>query len=290
MRPRTVFVTLLGVLAIAASCNSGAQHRTVRSSEVLSHFAADTMPATTSRYSVVTSVAQNEGEFVTFSRMRGIYDFERGEASVEMRIEVPVKGYWDRPFTWRWVYDQTGIYMSLPKELGLDPPPGKTWVKAGTEDLQKLTSGTFDFSALLRGNPAQDVRFLLRRADRIEDLGTEEVRGAKAHRYRMNVHLEDLVNDLRKLRTRVGGTAGRFYERLIKQLGGGNPLLTDVWIDEGGRIRRQMDTVETTVSTDDGPVDVKYRQVYEYFDYGTPLSVRPPPASKTADAKELEKR
>ena len=86
----------------------------------------------------------------------------------------------------------------------------------------------------------------------------------------------------------------RAYEKMEKQLGT-TKLLVEVWLDEEGRVRRLKTTTplpEEAASGGDAQgggrmtVVYEYSVVYEYYDFGAPVRVSPPPAGQTADVTD----
>ena len=103
--------------------------------------------------------------------------------------------------------------------------------------------------------------------------------------------------DLRKVRSALQeGTSGlskqsqKFFEGLIEQVGGGRPMDVDVWIDSLGRVVRETVEFERPISTKKRKMEARLRQTYDWYGYGAPISVTPPPESVTVDISELAKR
>ena len=80
----------------------------------------------------------------------------------------------------------------------------------------------------------------------------------------------------------------RAYEKIEKQLGT-TKLLVEVWLDEEGRVRRLKTTTplpEEAASGGDAQGGGRMTVVYEYYDFGAPVRVSPPPAGQTADVTD----
>ena len=65
---------------------------------------------------------------------------------------------------------------------------------------------------------------------------------------------------------------------------------TEVWIDEQGRVRRYEMTMAMPLpegTPQDGQGDPSMTMTAEYYDFGTPVNVEPPPKDKTIPFEEL---
>jgi hypothetical protein len=130
--------------------------------------------------------------------------------------------------------------------------------------------GAFD-----RTDPAQALAYL-EAADDVEEIGTEEVRGAETTHYRLTV-------DLRK--AAEGSPEYRAVIEQSLQAGGTAEVPTEVWVDEDGRVRR-VRMVYADVPTPDGEAaDVTVTT--ELYDFGADVDVEPPPRDQVLNMDQI---
>jgi hypothetical protein len=283
MRPQKV--GLLSLIAAIVGSGCGRQGHTVPASEVLSRI-RNTTALASARYSVAASVASETttgGRFLPVYHGGGIFDFIHGEVSIDLSVVRP------RPSDVRFILDVDGYWRSTEEDRRL--PAGKKWIRLRPKDVQKIG---LDMYWYVRGDPTQELKFLLHQTPRLQDLGSEDVHGVDVDRYRMTVTTGQIDSGLQ-----AGGTdlthMGKIYFRaLIKYLGMRKLVHIDVWVDAGGRVIRAATTVtRKTLFPDDpsieGPIDVTQRQVFDYFDYDK-YWVMPPARQTVADPSELPKR
>lgn len=242
--------------------------------------------STGSHFSMVTSASAEEtrGRFVTVLEGQGIFDFKRGEAAMDLRSAES-----NYLFDMKFVFDETGIYWFAPSFLDRELPPGKEWIKIGASALRKATGGAFDVDSYLRGDPGQDLKFLLPFATSVRHVDNELVRRVRARHYKMTVDMKKMRSALGEGTSELSELSRTFYEGLLEQLGGAKPMDVDVWIDSEGRVVRETVEIERRISTKEGKVEATLRQTYDWFGYDASITVTPPPASVTVDISELGK-
>jgi len=156
------------------------------------------------------------------------------------------------------VYDGRVLYMAAP---GAAAGPERRWVAVDLgEDGRLGQFGGFD-----RTDPAQALAYL-QVADEVEEVGTEEVRGAQTTQYRVIV-------DLREAAERSSE-----YRAVIEQsleAGGAAEVPADVWVDGDGRVRRVRMVYENVPTAEGAPADVTVTT--ELYDFGADVNVEPPP-------------
>jgi hypothetical protein len=168
--------------------------------------------------------------FVTLYRGGGLLDYVRGEVSADLRFEGP------EPSNLRFVIDINGFYMSGSAKLAVRLPPHGKWLRLEPKDLLKLN---FHANYFVRGDPAQEFRFLARQARRIQDFGPQEVRGADAHHYRLTIDMPKLTSALREQPTELSGISREYYTEVIGEIIGLRTLIKDVWLDDTGMVIRE---------------------------------------------------
>ncbi|MFC5202307.1 MULTISPECIES: hypothetical protein [Streptomyces] len=154
---------------------------------------------------------------------------------------------------------------------------GKHWIRYGYDDLAKLGGGS---GALLKdqmqnSSPNQSVKLLLASGD-VKKVGEEKVRGKQTTHYAGTVDVSDLAARSSHL------SAGQLAD-LKKQFtqAGITTEDVDIWVDGD-------DLLVKAVSKGDLSTGTMSSTTY-YTDYGVKVSSQAPPASDTADFKDLLK-
>jgi hypothetical protein len=182
------------------------------------------------------------------------------------------------------VVDGFVMYMRSPL-LSRAVGTGKQWLKFDLNELSERQGiNLTELSRLSQGDPSEALNWLRAAGDDVEEVGTEEVRGAETTHYRATIDLrrvDDLVPSRQREATR------RSIESMI-ELTGQTEIPTEVWIDADGRVRRYRYTqrfpaagtgaiVEPTITT-------------EFFDFGVEVDAEPPPRGEVTDVVELIER
>jgi hypothetical protein len=162
-------------------------------------------------------------------------------------------------------------------EVVQELPNGKHWVRIDTRQLEG------DLASSGRGaqqKPTSVLATLRGVSKKAEVVGVEEVRGAPATHYRATTDPKKVLERLPKnSRKRVG--------KIQRQLYGDRPLPIGVWIDDQGRVVRaqlQLNLANLPNAKAAGKTGTE-RVTSEYFEFGAPLYVYPPPKSETVDSK-----
>jgi hypothetical protein len=154
---------------------------------------------------------------------------------------------------------------------------GKHWIKYAYDDLAKLAggSGAFLKDQMQNNSPNQSVKLLLASGD-VKKVGDETVRGEKTTHYAGTVDVSDLaaksshltasqLADLKKQFTQAGITTED----------------VDIWVDGKDLLVKAVSKGEMSSGT--------MSSTTYYSDYGVKVSAVAPPASDTADFKDLLK-
>ena len=180
------------------------------------------------------------------------------------------------------------MYVRFPGELADGMLGGKPWAKM---DLDEVSREQFGASlSEMQGvslSPEQQLGYLRGVSDSVEKLGEGPVRGTPTTHYRATVDLEEAAAEEKDAAVRQA------YERMREQIGA-SELPMEVWLDGEDRVRR-IKTVTpvpeepTTGGASDGKAggQGKMTMVYEYYDFGAPVRVSPPPAGQTADITDM---
>jgi hypothetical protein len=182
-------------------------------------------------------------------------------------------------------FDRRFFYMRFPLlESELD---GKSWLRF---DLQRVAAAAGIDPALVRaeqqqgGDPTSTLRYLRAVSDQVEEVGTDRVRGVKSTHYRATVELRkypELVPAAEREQAR------RSIERVI-ELSGDDEMATEIWVGEDKMIRRVAWTQSMKVQVTGQVVDASFTA--DYYDFGTRVSVEPPPEDEVKDVTEAVAR
>lgn len=215
-------------------------------------------------------------------RMSGVMDLARdvGEFDTEMpplegRIEARQIG--------------ANVYQKFPEQMRAQTlPPGKVWVRTNADEMMRQQYGVT--AAQMQGDAPSDLasgqlEYLRGVSESVEKVGEEMVRGFRTTRYRATMDLEESL-------TGESPEAREAYEKLRATIRT-DTLPVEVWLDEEGRVRRYdmnvpMRLPEKTAAQ--GSAEANVRMVSEYYDFGVPVRVVPPPAEQTIGLDELVTR
>jgi hypothetical protein len=159
------------------------------------------------------------------------------------------------------------LYMrsSIFSQLGL--PPDKQWVKLDLGQLGQQRG--LDLSSLANTSPTPaSALSYLRGSSKVEEVGSESVDGVETTHYKVTV-------DLERAAARSSGSDREALKRLI-QAGGVKTLPVDVWIDGKDYVRK----VQYAQRIGNGKA---VKITMNLHDFGSPVSVKPPPAGSVVD-------
>jgi len=199
----------------------------------------------------------------------GAVDFESGDTRMTMVME---------PFGEMEVRSVGGaIYGRLPEQFTAQIPGSRPWMSVDLDAMMREQYGAGMSGMGAGGRPAVDqLEYLKGVSDSVERVGEEEVRGVPTTRYRATIDLRKAMKDDPRPRWA--------YEETRKQLGT-DRLPTEVWLDGENRVRRLEMTVP--IQNPEGGDDSRMEIVQEYYDFGVPVNVGPPPAGQTASMEEV---
>ncbi len=144
---------------------------------------------------------------------------------------------------------------------------GKAWIKLDLGALGLDQSGSS--GGLSDANPGGTLE-LLRGVGDVTTVGTETLRGVSTTHYRATVDPAKAIDEA------PAALRGRVQQGLGAISG---PIPVDVWIDGDGQARK----ISTSVDAKSASVATSI----EYYDFGTGVSVPPPPASDTFDFSDM---
>jgi hypothetical protein len=178
----------------------------------------------------------------------------------------------------RWTVLTNGllVYMRAPT-LSRRIPGGKQWLKLDVEQLAKSRNLDLgQLQQLTQGDPTQMLDYLKAVSGKIEEVGSEDVRGVPTTHYRAKVDLDKVAD---QAPANVRDALRTSIQSLERRLGS-HELPIDVWVDSENRVRRVAEHLTVALG---GSVDF----TVDLYDFGTPVSVTAPPASDTTDLGPL---
>ena len=168
------------------------------------------------------------------------------------------------------------VYMHAPS-LAQQLPAAKEWLKLDVEKLARSQNVNLgQFRELTQNDPTQMLAYLKAVSGKIEKVGTEDVRGVDTTHYRAKVDLDRVAEqappNLRK--------TFKASIQSLKQGLGTDKIPVDVWVDDDSLVRRLAEHLPIATG---GKIDFSV----DFFDFGTPVSITPPPASQTLDLAQV---
>lgn len=164
------------------------------------------------------------------------------------------------------------LYLRFPA-LTKQLPTGKTWLKVDLERAAKKAG--LDLGSLGGDqNPADSLAMLRGSSDKVEKVGSETIGGVATTHYHAAVDLEKAAAQK--------GVSSSSIRKLIKLIGS-KTIPADVWVDGDGFVRRLRESY--AVTSPKGKVQTTLTM--DLSDYGTSVSVSPPPADQVLDALKL---
>jgi hypothetical protein len=256
MRCRRYVAVLVSAGVLAAGCGTKAQPDNLTA-------AVTRTVGQTARISVTTT-SQMQSMSVSYTET-GEYDFAHSRGMVSMQSPVGMTVIFIRPTA----------YIKLPGGSGA-LPAGKSWVALGTGSSDGL--GSSMFGPFGGTNPADLLESLTAVSSSVTSLGPTTIRGVKVIGFRVDI-------DPAKAAVRVPSWERAGYQQFISSLGHG-PVPVDVWVDGQNLVRR----VKLSLHLPDGqgaPAGTQMVEVTDFYDFGVPVRVSPPPASQVASMSQL---
>ena len=182
------------------------------------------------------------------------------------------------------------MYMKFPSELS-SQLGGKPWLKIDLASLLKQEGVDVDLGALTQGqsnDPTSGLQ-MLRGADSVVTVGTEDIRGTQTTHYRLVIDIEKAIA--------AAPASTRDAMTKLANLYTVKTFPMDVWLDSQGRVNRFQQTIDPStihlpagVSAQNNPFAAgPITMTYDMYDFGAPVDVQVPPADQTTDLSQLLK-
>ncbi|MEU9283263.1 hypothetical protein AB0D57_00705 [Streptomyces sp. NPDC048275] len=154
---------------------------------------------------------------------------------------------------------------------------GKHWIKYAYDDLAELGggSGAYLKDQMQNTTPNQSVKLLLASGD-VKKVGEETVRGENTTHYSGTVNVADMATKNSNL---TESQLADLKEQLTQA--GVSTERVDIWVNDDDLLVKKVEKGELSSGT--------MSSTAYYSDYGVKVSAAEPPASDTADFKDLLK-
>ena len=252
------------VLALAVACGGGGSKAPTTKDSLAVLSAAQSKTTAAKSAKVTMKVAAEAAGQTTNLSGDGAFDFAKKLG--QMHMSLPRPGGADIAIDV--VYSGTSFFMGSDVFQAV---AGKHWLKI---DLNTFTGDASKFGAQ---DPTQGLEFLSGASD-AKVVGTETVHGEKTTHYTATIDLDGAM-------AKVQGLQKKLFDR-YRALLGKSTMPVDVWIDDSGRVARQVMTTSVTVSGTPATSTV----TVEYYDWGTTVTAPLPPASEVGDGNALLSR
>lgn len=279
MRWASAAVALFAAVMVATGCGSSKE---VVKLETITQAANRTEEIGTARVSFKGSVTFNHDHEQRYEfKGHGVVDWTTGSSKVFATYKYPnqiqefIKEQFGGPANAELILDETEgivLYMRFPF---LEKHMPKKWLKA---DLVKIGKAYgIDLERLKETKQTNPDTMLdyLKSAVGVRKIGTDLVRREVTTHYSTIVDAETLVEQSPKSEQK----AMEKYLRLM----GVKTYPVDLWVDREGVVRKLSIEMEYKVRGGDY---VKMKVSEEYFDFGVPVEIKPPPAKQVLDVTE----
>lgn len=292
-----ILVPVLAALALAAcggGGNGGGDGAAVptggdSADSVLAAAATNASGAGSSKvaFTITVQVPQQEGPITLSGDGAFDYETQQGELTYDFGDLFAASGQSlpgaDEPI--EIILDGTVVYMKFGL-LSSVLPGAKPWIKFDVESLASQEGiDLSQFESINQGDPSQILEYL-RAAGSVEEVGTEEVRGVETTRYKGVIDLDQAVELApADVRDQVRQSIDQ-----LKEQTGLTELPVEVWVDGDGLPARIQYSFEGSIAAAATGTDTEgFTTIFtmELYDWGTEVTVEPPPASEVTDISEL---
>jgi hypothetical protein len=182
------------------------------------------------------------------------------------------------------------IYMRFPPQVAQELG-GKPWVKLDFGAFARESGLDVDIASLVQGqsnDPTQGLG-MVRGADNLVKVGTEQIRGTDTTHYRLDIDLDKAISE--------APTEQRDALQKVANLYTVRTLPLDLWLDGEGRVRRYQQSLDTgiirlpaSLQTQGNPFGGHITITYDLYDFGSAVDVQIPPADQVTDLNALIRR
>ena len=207
----------------------------------------------------------------------GVIDSKRRVGHMTMRFGGLVPG--GEAMTQEMIFDQFTIYMRS-ELFGAGLESGKKWLKF---DLAKVGKDLgIDLAQLgqVGQDPSQSMQMLKAVGGDVKKVGEEKVRGVDTTHYSAKVDFEKYPA---AVPASDRAAVKKSIDNLIK-LTGQRTVPVDVWVDDDKVVRRFGQTIKTKLP---GAGSMQMKMIMDFYDFGTKVDVKKPPADQVQDISEL---
>jgi hypothetical protein len=258
------FTALLASLAATLALVGCAGSDTV-SLDSVAQAATTTQKSGSSRMAMEMSV-EADGKRMKITA-DGAFDYKRGRGWMVMDLgPLAALGGSSAAPRMTMLFERGTVWVQLPPELRAQTG-GKPWMRT-------TASGAGLNTGMQSPDPAQMLDTLRGLSDSVEKRGRKTIRGAETTHYRAEI-------DLSKAMAQAPARERQQAQAMLKMFGGLDslPLPTDLYIDDGGRVRRMEVEYEFDIAGEKLSADLKL----DLFAFGTRVSFKRPPAGQIAD-------
>lgn len=274
---RRLIVPLAAVVALVIALTSGGTVPTV-SPAALSQAAALTGHVAGADLAGTVRVS-TAGRSMNMS-MSGFESLAKRAGVLTMRVNnLPGLSGGSAAFEMRFLYPL--FYMRSPL-FGALLPAGKQWVRFNLARVAREHGINPALLSSAQSDPAQYLEYLKALSGRVQNLGTEQVRGVLTTHYHA-------VTDLSRSASAFPAAKRAAVEQgfaKIEQLTGLSRIPVDVWVDSRHLIR-QMRINLSIRSSAQIPNGLSETVTVDLFNFGPKPAVAPPPADQTDDLSSL---
>jgi hypothetical protein len=204
----------------------------------------------------------------------GAFDFASRRGTLDLSVPATAGA---PPARTAMIFDKDVVYQKVPRSLASQLSSGKPWLKIDLAALNRAGAG--GVASGQSNDPTQALAFLNGITGDVREVGKEKLRDADTTHYSATVDLEKA--------TEGAANSKQMVDNLINQIGSKN-LPIDAWIDGDGRLRKER--YQMTLGPGVGALATgtgKATTTIELYDFGTAVSITPPPASQVTDATKL---
>jgi hypothetical protein len=172
------------------------------------------------------------------------------------------------------LYVDRTVYEQLP---GLaQAVPGKSWVSVDLSSLADSSALGSTRATSIGQDPTVMLRLLAQQGNTVSPLGGSSVAGLPVQGYAVTISAD-------KLRSEVANANLPSWMRQMVATAGLGGVTCDVYVDAKGLLRRETLTTAMTV----GGSSLSLHERFDFSDYGTVVTVTPPPASAVIGVDQL---